>query len=148
MKKNIGFKVALIILILSLITFIVGLIMALGFKMFLGNIVLFVSGIIELLIAFILCKIVNHKENYTCPVCGARRIHHRFFLRTVVKSQRSFKSNGFLYYKTEYEHQYRDTYECPECGNIKEITYRGSGGYYTKRSDGYIEDNTITPKEF
>lgn len=148
MKKNIGFKIALIILILSLITFIVGLIMALGFKMFLGNIVLFISGIIELLIAFILYKIVTHIDNYTCPECGARRIHHREFLRTVVKNKRSFMSNGVRCYKTEYEHQYLDTYECPECGNVRQINYKGSGGSYTERSDGSISDNTITPKEF
>ena len=134
-KLNRTTKFIIIASSIILSVFLLLVIMAAAVKHPIINKILFVTGIIDLAAAFVLFKIVDYREKFICPNCGAKRIHHRQYLRTVSKQV----SNS----KIEYKHQYYDTYTCPECGKTYSCHVTKSGGY--EDSSG---DHTIEPREF
>lgn len=145
-KKKIGIFGILGIVVtgIGFVTFVLGVILAYTIKdEAIGNILLLISGILELLIATILYKISIHKERFNCPVCGEKRVHHRTYLRTTENE----KCNNVA--DTEiYTHHYRDTYVCNKCGETRVEMIKKSGGEYTQYSNGSIKDTRRAPKEF
>ena len=108
---------------------------------------LIISGLFELGIATILYKIMIHIERYNCPACAAKRVHHRRYIRTT-EQDKTYKFNDGTTYKTIYKHYYRDTYECPECGETRVENITKDGGYYLERANGSVDDHRRDPKEF
>ena len=134
--------------IFSIVFFIIGLVKATDTSSNAGNIMLIVSGIAELILAFILYKVMIHIERYNCPNCAAKRVHHRRYVRTS-EVDKNFPNQGGTTYKTIYTHHYIDTYECPSCGETKtEYNITKSGGEYTVLGSGAIRDTRKPPKEF
>lgn len=124
--------------------FWIGLISALASKTnAFGNKLLLISGILEILIAFIIYRIILHIERYTCPLCAAKREHHREYLRTTEKetSVRGVDTET-------YTHHYRDTYVCPKCGETRVEYVKASGGKYMELPNGNVRDTRRDPKEF
>ena len=139
-KRNHGI---LILTATCLLVFVVGLILALVSDGFIGNIILLVGGVIELGAAFVVFKIAEHRERFTCPECGTKREHHRTYIKTTEKD--SVVNHN---HKTVYTHVYRDTYTCPECGNEMVNIVNKNGGYYSRLNDGNVVDNRIDYREF
>lgn len=112
-----------------------------------ANTMLIISGIAELIVAFVLYKIMIHMERYNCPACAAKRVHHRAYVRTT-EVDKEFSNQGGQTYKTIYTHHYVDTYECPKCGETRTERITASGGEYTVLGSGKILDTRKPPKEF
>ena len=130
------------------------LLLAIGFVAFLlwaiiagdgnGNVFLFFSGLIDLLIAFILFKVYVHQERYICPECGCKREHHREHIRTTDKITDDSVSE-----KITYTHHYEDSYVCPDCGCTQKENCVKSGGYIQRyKNTGTLKDCRTTPREF
>ena len=130
--------------IFVVIYFIVALLEAMDTSSNVGNNKLITSGIIELLLAIILYKIMMHQIRYNCPKCAGKRVHHRRFVRTT-EVDKDFKDQGS---KTIYTHHYVDTYVCPSCGETRTERITKSGGEYTIMSTGSVRDTRRAPKEF
>lgn len=143
-KKRIKLIIAISVAALILAEFIVGLVMATKHDKP-GRLIM--SGCLELLVAVILYKVMIHIERYNCPSCGAKRVHHRDFIRTS-EVDKTFNNQGGLTEKTIYTHHYRDTYVCPECGETRVEFVTKSGGEYTILGSGTIQDKRRPPKEF
>ena len=133
--------------IFIVVFFIISLIKAMDTSNYEGNNMLIASGASELLIAFILYKVMIHIERYNCPKCAAKRVHHRCYLRTS-EVDKDFNNQGGHTYKTIYTHHYEDTYECPSCGETRTENIKKSGGEYTELGNGRIIDTRKPPKEF
>ena len=143
-KMGKGVKIGIFFTALFFLMFLTFLIMALVSKDGAGNALLLISGAFELFIAYILYKVIQYKERYTCPECGTRREHHRDFLRTT-----SHYSSSASYERERYEHHYLDTYVCPNCGCTKREQVKKSGGEVSKdQKTGNIFDRRIDPTEF
>ena len=117
-KMNLGVTIGAVSIGLCICFFITGMVNAICDNNF-GNVVLLVTGIIEILAAVILYKVFDYRYKIYCPVCGTKRIHHREWMRTDV---------SYDYNNKEKETQtYRDTYECPACGELKIETVKKVG---------------------
>lgn len=130
--------------------FALGLILALLEKQ-IGNYLLLISGLAEVAVGFILFKIARQRERFTCPECGAKRIHHRKFLETTEKvTTMNWKNPAYPdgKHKIEYTHKYLDTYTCPNCGKEQRENVSKSGGSYTTFNNGRIQDQSTDPREF
>lgn len=141
--KSRGLRFAIWCTLLLAIVFAIGLILAfLGHSI--GNLILLISGIIDLVIASILFFVVDYRNKYICPQCGKKRVHHRQFLRTTETVKQSTVMRTY-----EYKHHYLDTYVCENCGCTKRLTVSKYGGKVTQSfSSGNIEDNRKSPIEF
>ena len=142
-KISVGMIISIAATALLFIFFIVGLILAFDKESTAGNTLLLVGGIFDLIIAFVLYKIMIHIERFNCPKCGAKRVHHREYKRTT-KKEKEFKDSSI----TTYTHHYHDTYECPQCGETRHEQVTGSGGSYYEYDNGNDRDATRPPKEF
>lgn len=134
-KGSFSAKITIIMSSSMATMFLLLVILAATLKKPIINLMLLIVGIFDIVLSIIVYKIVDLKEKYVCPNCGARRVHHRQFLRTDSKSTSSSK--------VEYYHKYYDTYSCPECGE----TY----SCYVTKNGGYIDgtgDHTNMPNEF
>ena len=131
----------------AVVFFIVGLVKATDTSNSVGNNMLIMSGIAELLLAIILYKIMIHMERYNCPKCAAKRVHHRRYVRTS-EVDKDFNNQGGRTYKTIYTHHYVDTYVCPSCGETRTERITKSGGEYTELGNGTIKDTRKPPREF
>lgn len=128
---------------IQLFVFIVGLILTLASRSGVGNLILLVSGVIDLIVAVVLYKIVDYRTKYTCSECGAKRVHHREFIRT---EERDETINGR--FRRKYTHVYRDTFVCPQCGETLTMIVRKYGGMYSETENGGILDQRIPPRTF
>lgn len=142
-KISVGMIISIAATAVLFIFFIVGLVMAFDKESTSGNVLLLVGGIFDLIIAFVLYKVMIHLERYNCPKCGAKRVHHREYKRTT-KKEKEFKDSSI----TTYTHHYHDTYECPQCGETRHEQVTGSGGSYYEYDNGNDRDATRPPKEF
>ena len=145
-KLGVGTKILILILILSIIFMILGIILAKNANS-IGNKILLISGIIEFALAFVMFEVALHKERYTCPCCGHKRVHHRQFIRTEEKiSQISSMDNPGTRY--QYTHVYEDTYVCPNCGEtLTESNVKKSGGELRDCAKGTY-DHRVNIHEF
>ena len=130
--------------IFVVIYFIVALVQAMDTSSNVGNNKLITSGIIELLLAIILYKIMMHQIRYNCPKCAGKRVHHRRFVRTT-EVDKDYNGQGS---KTIYTHHYVDTYVCPSCGETRTERITKRGGEYTIMSTGSVRDTRRAPQEF
>ena len=96
---------------------------------------------------FVSYKIVQHRERYTCPECGTKRIHHRRYLNTTSVTK-TYSSNQSGLDTTTYTHHYHDTYVCPHCGETKHENVSKHGGTLRVHDTGYVDDSRIAPREF
>lgn len=142
-KKSKALLFPIICVVILSAVFVAALTMALTQETNIGNYILLVTGIVDLLIAFILYRIVDYRTKVICPECGTKRIHHRAFIETLEHDRTA--GNTFI---REYTHVYHDTYTCPECGEMLELTVKKSGGKYTRNGDGNIIDQRIDPRTF
>ena len=148
-KKKKKIKIIILSAIAALVLgfFVFALILACNPKSTVGNTLLILSGILELLIAVILYKIMIHIERYRCPICAEKRVHHRHFVRTS-EVDKDFANQGGRTFKTIYTHHYHDTYVCPNCGETRHEQVTKGGGEYTELGSGVIKDTRKPPKEF
>ena len=100
-KKKAGLIVLLVGISICLAMFLVGLVLALG-ENELGNFVLFVTGVLDLIVAFIIIRIGVRIERYTCPECGSKRKHHRHYLETTERITENSEARKYIY-----THQHR-----------------------------------------
>ena len=142
-KISLGIIIGSIASGLMFVTFISCLIVACDPNSNSGNVFLLITGLFDLLIASILYKVIIHMERFNCPVCAAKRTHHREFDYTTEKYTENDK-----FAKTEYTHHYTDTYVCNQCGETRTEKIRKSGGYYTECAEGNDMDHRIAPREF
>ena len=115
------------------------------------NNILLVIGLLEVGIAYVMYRIILHRERFTCPQCGTKRIHNRQFEHTTthITSKPSKPGGGYIGFRNiEYTHHYTDTYTCPECGEQKVEQVKKRGGYFKEYEDGRIEDERTEPREF
>ena len=140
-KKKIPF--IFILDIICLVIFVVLTILAVSTQNSTVNVIMLVTGILEVGVAVLLFYIARQRERFTCPQCGTKRVHHRVHLST---SNHITITNGNR--KTTYKHQYLDTYICPECGCELEVKVNKDGGYYMEFADGTEGDHRIWPNEF
>ena len=115
------------------------------------NIILLVKGLLDIGTAYVLYKILLHKERFTCPQCGTKREHHRHFKSTTTNiiSKPSKPGGGYVGFRTiEYTHHYTDTYTCPKCGEEQVEQVEKRGGYFKEYEDGRVEDRRSAPHEF
>lgn len=140
-KKKIPF--IFIVDIVCLVIFLVLTILAVIMQDSTVNIIMLITGILEVGVAVLLFYIARQRERFTCPQCGTKRVHHRVHLST---SNHITTTNGNR--KTTYKHQYLDTYTCPECGCELEVKVNKDGGYYMEFADGTEGDHRIWPNEF
>jgi len=142
----------------SLITYIV--ILSIGF---LATLILSIVGFIKpsmsVVVPLIICSIAEviagialfvmakKQVKVTCPVCGAKREHHRQFLYTEASEKPATVSSTSWVRITKYRHFYLDTYTCPKCGEVFEENVSLLGGQVEERPTGTI-DKRKPPKEF
>ena len=101
-----GYLFVIIPLAICFIFFIVSLSLAASQIAF-GNTLLIISGVIEIILGIILFVILDKTIKFNCPVCGAKRVHSREFIR-----QEWVKENS----KNIQVNTYMDYFTCPECG--------------------------------
>ena len=112
-----------------------------------GNLLLLIDGIVALLVATILWKIIDYRQKMICPCCATKRVHHRDWLRTTEKDQ-TVGAGANQFDVTTYTHHYRDTYVCPKCGETLTVQTQGNGGQYKEFMNGTVSDTRRAPKEF
>ena len=95
-KKKAGFIVFLVGILLCLAVFLAGLVLALG-ENELGNFVLLATGVLDIIVAFIVLKIGVRIERYTCPECGTKRKHHRHYLETTERITENSEARKYIY---------------------------------------------------
>ena len=155
-KAGKGFIIAIAFIIALLAVFVFALILALTQEVNIGNHILLISGLFDLLVAVILYKVLDHQIKYTCPECGEKRDHHRKFLKTTEKTRTGVSNqrvgpNGYAqlhYTATEYTHFYLDSYVCPKCGATSEFNVQKSGGSCFEYENGQVRDTHRDPVEF
>lgn len=140
-KKKIHF--IFIVDIVCLAVFVILTIIAAITKNSTVNIIMLITGILEIGVAVLLFYIARQRERFTCPQCGTKRVHHRVHLST---SNQVTTTNGNR--KTTYKHQYLDTYTCTACGCELKVKVDKNGGYYMQFADGTEGDHRIWPNEF
>ena len=84
-----------------------------------GGIVLIINGI-EMLIASSICLIILKKrKHYICPVCGKSRVCYRKLTKTIMGNNK-------------YYNYYIDSYECPNCKKVTEVSITKSKQFENK----------------
>lgn len=142
-KKKAGLIVLIVGISICLAMFLVGLVLALG-ENELGNFVLFVTGVLDLIVAFIIIRIGVRIGRYTCPECGSKRKHHRHYLETTERITGNSEARKYIY-----THHYEDTYTCPMCGEESTVSVKKRGGEVVHNfKTGSINDKRIDPMEF
>lgn len=150
-KKKKKFSLLAYCLVACVVIPSVLMLLAIITKKSLFNNILLVTGLLEIGTAYVLYRIVLHKERFTCPQCGTKRVHHRHFEHTTthITSKPSRPGGGYIgYRKIEFSHHYTDTYTCPECDEQLVEQVKKMGGSFTEYEDGRIEDKRIDPQEF
>ena len=143
-KKKITFPMIFTLFLLTV--FAVEAILALTLETNLGNIMLLITGAVDLLLAFILYRIMDFRQKKICPVCGTTRTYHRTYLRTDESGQNT-TSNGVRAIRTNYTHRYEDTYVCENCGEMMQVEGKSDGGWIIEDTYGNIlVDHRISPK--
>ena len=144
-------KLIFILDAVCLAIFVILLILAITIKNSTINIIMLVTGVVEIASAALLFYIALQRERFTCPECGTKRIHSREYLST---SEKVTTSNyGRVNYpegnkKTTFTHHYMDTYACPNCGTKTTNKVNKSGGEYIIFNNGHINDTRRDPREF
>lgn len=140
---NAGHFIGIGLAAISIALFVVFLIMSITLDTTAGNVLLLISGLGELAVAYILYKIVDMRKKKICPECGAKRKHSREFEETTER-EKNFRDS----YVETYTHHYLDSYTCPECDTTLTVKVKKSGGSYTELASGKIIDKRREPKEF
>lgn len=147
-------KIMLVITVIATAILVLGLILILTIKTSsVGNFIIAVAGLIELIGSLALFGIFRHRQKFICPECGTKRTQHRKFLRTTQQQHTAIihEKDGDSYQKrtVHYTHEYLDSFICPSCGETMEIHTKGDGGYVKYDGYGNIEnDSRKAPKEF
>ncbi len=146
-KKKIGVGVLIGIISSSFfgIIFLVGLIITFAADSNVGNIILIVSGVIEIGASVALYKVADYRAKVTCPCCGTKRIHKRIWIQTDEK----YNNHGSnIHEKITYVHRYLDSYTCPKCGETLKQNIKKNGGYVSNdRQTGQLQDHRIPVRE-
>ncbi len=134
-KKKFKISFALVVCVVFVISIIIALIPDYG----IGNLILLGSGFIEIIASIVLFVVADKKRMETCPECGEKREHKRYWSNTTEKIS-SFNE----YNKHSFTHYFDDYYICPSCGKtLKQVVTKSGGSIYLYH-DGRTSDSRIS----
>ena len=117
------------------------------------NFIMAGTGIVELIMAFVLSSKKEKMILFTCSECGSKREHHRVYLATT-QTEKYFERNpnktadDSIRFNTGYTHWYMSTYTCTKCGNELKKKTSGGGGSVVQYYSGRVKDTRTPPSEF
>ena len=133
--------------------FLVSVVLALLLDNLIGHFVLLGTGIVDLVIAFIMASRAAQRARLICPECGTHRVEHREYLETT-KTEKFFerdpnkKPDESIRFLISFKHWYLASYTCPKCGETMQEKVSDGGGVVTIYYSGREKDTRTQPREF
>lgn len=134
--------------------FVVSLILSLVLDNLLGPLLFLVTGLIDLVVAFVMFNRAASVDLVTCPECGGQRVEEcRKYIETTEK-EKYFERvphknpDETIYFQKTYKHWYLAMYVCQKCGKTDEKKVSEYGGVYTIYYSGRVKDTSKRPVMF